>query len=79
MATNRVQPHSLLTDFDIELFKAGKHFKLYTKLGAHIVEKDGVTGVLFAVWAPNAEKVSIMGGFNYWGRYRTRKECYTVN
>jgi 1,4-alpha-glucan branching enzyme len=63
---NTVQPYSLFTDFDIDLFKAGKHFKLYEKLGAHLVEKDGVQGVYFAVWAPSARSVSVVGDFNYW-------------
>ena len=63
---NQVQQHSLLTDFDIDLFKAGKHFRLYEKLGAHLVEVDGVKGVHFAVWAPSARSVSVVGDFNYW-------------
>jgi 1,4-alpha-glucan branching enzyme len=63
---NKVQSHSLFTDFDINLFKAGKHFRLHEKLGAHIIEKDGVKGVYFAVWAPSARSVSVVGDFNYW-------------
>jgi len=63
---NQVQPHSLFTDFDIDLFKAGKHFQLYTKLGAHIIEVNGVKGVYFAVWAPSARSVSVVGDFNFW-------------
>ena len=63
---NTVQPYSLFTDFDIDLFKAGKHFRLYEKLGAHLVEVDGVKGVYFAVWAPSARSVSVVGDFNYW-------------
>ena len=63
---NTVKPHSLFTDFDISLFKAGKHFRLYEKLGAHIIEVDGVQGVYFAVWAPSARSVSVVGDFNYW-------------
>lgn len=58
--------HSLFTDFDIDLFKAGKHFRLYEKLGAHLTEVDGVKGVYFAVWAPSAKAVSVIGDFNYW-------------
>ena len=54
---------SLLTDFDIHLFKSGKHFKLYEKLGAHV---QGDKGTYFAVWAPNAREVSIIGNFNFW-------------
>jgi len=63
---NKVQPYSLFTDFDINLFKAGKHFRLYEKLGAHLIEVDGVKGVYFAVWAPSARSVSVVGDFNYW-------------
>jgi 1,4-alpha-glucan branching enzyme len=61
-----VHSHSLFTDFDINLFKAGKHFRLYEKLGAHLIEVDGVQGVYFAVWAPSARSVSVVGDFNYW-------------
>ena len=63
---NKLQSHSLFTDFDINLFKAGKHFRLYEKLGAHIIEVNGVKGVYFAVWAPSARSVSVVGDFNYW-------------
>lgn len=63
---NKVQVHSLFTEFDIDLFKAGKHFRLYEKLGAHPIEVDGVKGVYFAVWAPSAQSVSVVGDFNYW-------------
>jgi len=57
---------SLLTDHDIYLYKEGTHFRLYEKLGAHLVERDGVRGTQFAVWAPNAARVSIVGDFNQW-------------
>lgn len=63
---NKVIPHSLFTDFDIDLFKSGKHFRLYEKLGAHLISVDGVKGVYFAVWAPSAHSVSVIGDFNYW-------------
>jgi 1,4-alpha-glucan branching enzyme len=63
---SKVQSHSLFTDFDINLFKAGKHFRLYEKLGAHLIEVNGVKGVYFAVWAPSARSVSVVGDFNYW-------------
>ena len=63
---NQIQPHSLFSDFDISLFKAGKHFRLYEKLGAHLIEVNGVQGVYFAVWAPSARSVSVVGDFNYW-------------
>jgi 1,4-alpha-glucan branching enzyme len=63
---SKVIAHSLFSDFDISLFKAGKHYKLYEKLGAHIITKDGIEGTYFAVWAPNAKEVSVIGDFNYW-------------
>jgi 1,4-alpha-glucan branching enzyme len=57
---------SLLTDYDVHLFKSGKHFKLYEKLGAHPAEFNGAKGTFFAVWAPNAKSVSVIGNFNHW-------------
>jgi 1,4-alpha-glucan branching enzyme len=57
---------SLFSDMDIYLFKQGKHFKLYEKLGAHLVENNGVQGTYFAVWAPNGAAVSVIGDFNAW-------------
>lgn len=63
---NLVAHYSVFTDFDIDLFKSGKHFKLYEKLGAREVVSDGVCGVYFAVWAPAAESVAVMGNFNGW-------------
>ncbi|MBL7817218.1 MAG: 1,4-alpha-glucan branching protein GlgB [Saprospiraceae bacterium] len=60
---------SLFTDFDIYLFKSGKLFRAYEKLGSHIVKNDeGTEGVFFAVWAPNARQVSVIGSFNYWNK-----------
>jgi len=57
---------SLLTFDDIYLFNEGSHFRLYSKLGAHPMEVDGNHGVHFAVWAPNAVSVSVVGDFNSW-------------
>ena len=57
-------PH--LSDLDIHLFAEGNHHRIYEKLGAHLTELDGVKGVYFALWAPNARNVSILGDFNYW-------------
>ena len=63
---SKVIPHSLFTEFDINLFKSEKHFRLYQKLGSHLVELDGTKGVYFAVWAPTAKSVSVIGDFNSW-------------
>ncbi|TCI91706.1 1,4-alpha-glucan branching protein GlgB [Tenacibaculum sp. M341] len=71
---SKVIAHSLLTDFDINLFKAGKHYKLYEKLGSHIMTLDGVEGTYFAVWAPSATAVSVVGDFNFW-----KDEEYKLN
>jgi 1,4-alpha-glucan branching enzyme len=64
--THAIANISLFTDTDIYLFKEGRHFRLYDKLGAHPMEVDGRPGTLFAVWAPNAEQVSVIGDFNDW-------------
>jgi 1,4-alpha-glucan branching enzyme len=63
---SKVVVHSLFTEFDINLFKAGKHYRLYDKLGSHLIEVDGVKGTYFAVWAPSAKSVSVIGDFNFW-------------
>lgn len=55
-----------LSEFDRHLFGEGKHWHIYRKLGAHLHTVDGIPGVLFAVWAPNAERVSVVGDFNHW-------------
>jgi 1,4-alpha-glucan branching enzyme len=57
---------SLLTEDDLFLFNEGSHFRLYRKLGAHSAEVDGKAGTYFAVWAPDAERVSVIGDFNGW-------------
>jgi 1,4-alpha-glucan branching enzyme len=62
--------YSLLTQDDIYLFNEGSHFRLYEKLGAHPVDDGRLKGVYFAVWAPNAEQVSVMGDFNGWDKSR---------
>ena len=55
-----------LSDFDLHLFGEGRHWHAYRFMGAHPHRADGVDGVLFAVWAPNAERVSVVGDFNAW-------------
>ena len=61
-----VHPYSLFSDYDIALLQRGAHFRLYRKFGSHTVVVDGEPGVYFAVWAPNAKKVSVTGDFNRW-------------
>ena len=56
----------LLSDFDLHLIAEGTHYRTYEKLGAHPREVNGVAGVHFAVWAPNASRVSVVGEFNHW-------------
>ncbi len=55
-----------LSDFDLHLFSEGRHRHAYRFLGAHDYQIDGISGILFSVWAPNAERVSVMGDFNEW-------------
>lgn len=65
----RFDPYSFppsLSDFDLHLFSEGKHRHAYRFMGAHLLEIDGIFGVRFAVWAPNAERVSVVGNFNHW-------------
>ncbi len=63
-----VEVFSRFSDFDIHLFKAGKHYRLFEKFGSHITEYQGVQGVYFSVWAPSAKSVSVIGNFNYWDK-----------
>ena len=66
---SNVDPYTFpaqLKDFDIHLFCEGKHWHVYRFLGAHPHTVDGVDGVLFSTWAPNAERVSVVGDFNGW-------------
>jgi 1,4-alpha-glucan branching enzyme len=59
---------SFFTDHDIYLFKEGNHFKLFDKLGSHALTIEGKEGTYFALWAPNAEKVTVIGNFNGWNK-----------
>jgi 1,4-alpha-glucan branching enzyme len=66
---HHVDPYTFppqLPDFDLYLFGEGKHHHIYRVLGAHLHVVDGVEGVLFSTWAPNAERVSVVGDFNAW-------------
>ena len=62
------QDFSLLTNDDLFLFNEGSHYRLYLKLGSHLASVGGTDGVYFAVWAPNARYVSVVGDFNGWDR-----------
>ncbi|MBM4133359.1 MAG: 1,4-alpha-glucan branching protein GlgB [Nitrospira sp.] len=67
--TERHDPYAfplLLTDFDLHLLAEGRHYRAYEVMGAHPTVLDGVPGVRFAVWAPNASRVSVVGDFNGW-------------
>jgi 1,4-alpha-glucan branching enzyme len=67
-AKNPIYNTDHFSELDIYLFKKGSHFNLYNKLGSHIKTVGGVRGTHFAVWAPNAESVSVIGDFNQWDR-----------
>ena len=56
----------MLGPLDLHLFAEGNHWELYEKLGAHLTESGGVRGTSFHVWAPNAQRVSVVGEFNGW-------------
>ena len=62
------EQESTFSDFDLYLFGQGKHYYLYEKMGAHPRVFNGVSGVHFAVWAPNAQSISVIGDFNDWNR-----------
>ena len=61
-----VENTRIITDYDLHLFNEGNHHKIYNKLGAHPIMLDGLKGVHFAVWAPSAAGVSVVGNFNQW-------------
>jgi len=63
---SNVKSYSLFSDFDIALFKSGKHFRLHRKFGSHVATHEGEKGTYFAVWAPSAKSVSVVGDFNCW-------------
>jgi len=67
--SERHDPYSfppLLTDFELHLFAEGTFFKAYETMGAHLRTVQGIAGVHFVVWAPNATRVSVVGDFNEW-------------
>ena len=76
---NHVKPYSRFTDFDISLFKSGKHFRLYEHFGSHIVEHDGEMGVYFAVYAPAAKVVLVKVNAPFSGQQVKRGELEIGN
>jgi hypothetical protein len=69
---NSSQDFHTLGELDLHLFGEGKHERIYEKLGAHVSTEEGVPGVAFAVWAPNAKSVSVVGNFNEWNGSKHR-------
>src|SRR2546430_14136054 len=67
-STTQQDTTSIFGDFDLYLFGQGKNYRIYEKMGAHVRTVNAVTGVHFAVWAPNALAVSFIGDFNNWQR-----------
>jgi 1,4-alpha-glucan branching enzyme len=64
----------LLTDQDLYLFNEGSHYRLYDKMGSHLVTQKGQAGATFSVWAPNARSISVVGSFNSWNPKSNRLE-----
>ena len=64
--TTEETPATLLSDWDYHLFNEGSHHRLWDKLGSHPIERDGLVGTMFALWAPNARSVSVVGDWNGW-------------
>ncbi|MCC6866151.1 MAG: 1,4-alpha-glucan branching protein GlgB [Ignavibacteria bacterium] len=63
---NEQEQSKLVTDFDVHLFNTGTYYKIYEKFGAQITIENGISGVRFTTWAPNAESISVIGEFNGW-------------
>ena len=70
-------PDPLMTDYDVYLFREGRHSRLFEKLGSHVMVQDGIAGTHFAVWAPSAAGVSVVGDFNGWARSSTPLSAHT--
>ena len=67
-----------LGEMDLYLLGEGNHERLYEKMGAHVMQWQGVTGVAFAVWAPGAKSVSLVGDFNGWDGRLHQMRCLGV-
>ncbi len=61
--------YSLLSDEDVKNYQKGTHYTLYKKFGSHSIQVNGMWGMYFCVWAPNATSVSVMGNFNHWKKH----------
>ena len=66
MNQNQTGDSIVLGQQDLHLFNEGTHYRLWEKMGCHLTQEDGQAGARFAVWAPDAESVSVMGDFNGW-------------
>ena len=64
MAGKKAENEIFMTDVDAYLLGQGTHYEIYNKMGAHVAEKDGEKGVYFAVWAPAAKEIYVVGDFN---------------
>ena len=74
MAEKKKKPYEI-GELDQYLFGQGNHYEIYKKLGAHLVQDGKQKGVYFAVWAPNAVNVSVVGEFNNWIGFDHKKVC----
>jgi 1,4-alpha-glucan branching enzyme len=75
VAASQLLTDQLLTNQDLYLFNEGSHYRLYDKMGAHLVAQKGQAGAAFSVWAPNARSVSVVGSFNSWNPKSNRLEA----
>ncbi|MBL0152564.1 MAG: 1,4-alpha-glucan branching protein GlgB [Chitinophagaceae bacterium] len=66
--TKKVWNYSRLSDEDVTNYQQGTHYSIYKKMGSHSIEVQGTWGMYFAVWAPNATSVSVIGNFNHWNK-----------
>ncbi|HEY9784578.1 MAG TPA: 1,4-alpha-glucan branching protein GlgB [Candidatus Obscuribacterales bacterium] len=74
MTKQHLNATAFITDYDLHLFGEGTHYRIYEKLGAHITRHNGKEGTHFAVWAPNAQAVSVIGDFNQWDTEANRMQ-----
>lgn len=77
--TKKLVEDVFISEYDEYLFTQGNHYEIYKKMGAHPTKKDGVNGVYFAVWAPNAQYVNVAGTFNDWDIYKDNMNKLSVS